>query len=612
MIFESLYPHTVKQIDSIIKKYSENPELFREKLIELKNKPTTNTYEEEAKAFKVLNKACFKISAILARMKLKRIKSIIDKSRNRANDIIESIEGKRIASSGPEARAAFILRSEVLTYIIECSKAVVIIQKCIRRFCKRNNFVTRRRNRYKAVTAIQRCFRCNKARQLARKLRKLQKALWEQLWDKSRNMLYYYNRTTNVSQYQEPAEEYRPLVRDRRSAALIQAWPFLDSDPSRVVVKAEGDGATGALPSNIPDLKLCDTCKVRKCCRLCIDCGSAKNANADMVSNVVPFCFPCYNQLHSDDLAYRNHRYTDTTERNLVALSCTICEQAATRKCQGILNEATIESILDQIQVSRPENWNKILKRANICDDRKISMLLQNIKALHNDSKVILTPAEVQHIRTTLERLRAECDECYCSACYIESHTGGRRSLHKWIGFNANAQICSICLRGPGEKICQDCDNSAYCNSCYKVFHGMGKKRKHRHRKLLEEMLASDVLCLNCDRRAAYYYCSNQGCDFHGCDSCYECIHLSDCKFEENGDVVNENAPYIAPGAPICTVCSYPADTKCNRCGDFYCSRVWMGNEGCFQQHHSKGFRIMHKQVLIEERVKEDWENYLE
>jgi len=28
----------------------------------------------------------------------------------------------------------------------------------------------------------------------------------------------------------EPAEAYRPLVRDRRSQALIQAWPALDMD----------------------------------------------------------------------------------------------------------------------------------------------------------------------------------------------------------------------------------------------------------------------------------------------------------------------------------------------------------------------------------------------
>jgi hypothetical protein len=262
VIFESLFPHTQKQIDTVIKKYSENPELFREKLIELKNKPTTNTWEEEEKAFKVLNRACFKISALLARMKLKNIKRFVDKCREKANEIIDSIPEKRLPTSGPEARAAFILRSEVLTYILECSKAVVIIQKRIRGFCKRNNFWTRRNNRYKAVTAIQRCFRCNKARELARKLRRLQKAAWEQLWDKSRNMLYYYNRLTNVSQYLEPTEDFRPLVRDRRSAALVQAWPFLDSDHTRHVIQTDGKTVVVA-PSNIPDLKVCDICKVR-------------------------------------------------------------------------------------------------------------------------------------------------------------------------------------------------------------------------------------------------------------------------------------------------------------------------------------------------------------
>jgi hypothetical protein len=36
-----------------------------------------------------------------------------------------------------------------------------------------------------------------------------------------------------------------------------------------------------------------------------------------------------------------------------------------------------------------------------------------------------------------------------------------------------------------------------------------------------------------------------------------------------------------------------------------------MANEGCFQQHHSKGFRISHKQVSLEE-PKEEWQNFLE
>jgi hypothetical protein len=36
-----------------------------------------------------------------------------------------------------------------------------------------------------------------------------------------------------------------------------------------------------------------------------------------------------------------------------------------------------------------------------------------------------------------------------------------------------------------------------------------------------------------------------------------------------------------------------------------------MGNEGCFQQHHSKGFRISHRQITLEVQ-KEDWEQYLE
>jgi hypothetical protein len=45
--------------------------------------------------------------------------------------------------------------------------------------------------------------------------------------------MYYYNRLDGISTYHEPDTKiYRPLVRDRRSDALVQAWPSLDETRS--------------------------------------------------------------------------------------------------------------------------------------------------------------------------------------------------------------------------------------------------------------------------------------------------------------------------------------------------------------------------------------------
>jgi hypothetical protein len=50
----------------------------------------------------------------------------------------------------------------------------------------------------------------------------------------------------------------------------------------------------------------------------------------------------------------------------------------------------------------------------------------------------------------------------------------------------------------------------------------------------------------------------------------------------------------------VCTGCGEVADTKCEQCNDYYCSRKWMGFDGCFSQYHNKGFRAVHKLVAAE------------
>ena len=49
-------------------------------------------------------------------------------------------------------------------------------------------------------------------------------------------------------------------------------------------------------------------------------------------------------------------------------------------------------------------------------------------------------------------------------------------------------QVCAVCTRSPAAVDCQDCNNQ-YCQSCFKVFHAMGRKKKHKHGKLMEQRL---------------------------------------------------------------------------------------------------------------------------
>lgn len=116
--------------------------------------------------------------------------------------------------------------------------------------------------------------------------------------------------------------------------------------------------------------------------------------------------------------------------------------------------------------------------------------------------------------------------------------------------------------------------------------------------------------CHQCERRLATDTCLY--CNHSYCNSCYECIHLRLCTLNPKNISSRHHhhhhhnqrpptsssaasaASTTTPTPPICVQCGEPADQQCEQCHDYYCSRVWMGNPGCFQVYHSKGNRIHH------------------
>ena len=108
--------------------------------------------------------------------------------------------------------------------------------------------------------------------------------------------------------------------------------------------------------------------------------------------------------------------------------------------------------------------------------------------------------------------------------------------------------------------------------------------------------------------------------EFYGCDSCYECYHLPICAVPigesklislpslpptKGGSNSNSNSTVNALiaeyEARVCCSCGEAADIKCLQCKDMFCSKTWMGFEGCFAQFHLKGNRKMHRHVALED-----------
>lgn len=531
----------------------------------------------------------------------------------------------RLKCSGHEAKAACILRVEVVEYIYMRIKSIVTMQANVRCYLCYQRYNKVRESRYNSACAIQRIFMTGVVKKLVIYLRAQQAADWEQLWDPSRALMYYYNRYTFLSTYNEPGMVFRPMVRDRRSDALIQAWPFLNltrpadhnqPPPEEVLLLMQGDD-----PGNVSESThnpLCQICSTRKTTYICYDCEPLNN-QSDLLQHSNPqnpqssYCYPCFQRIHTDDPKMRKHNYVDMKNNNdsELVLLCNMCTLPATRKCLGIIDEKQIDILLAALQRNKTENWMDLLERANVGGKNKMGMIFTK-----EADDFVLTGSQLQSVRTMLERTRAECDENYCGKCYKEMHEGGKRILHRWQGFHAYATVCTVCTRSPAEMHCEDC-NTIYCTSCYKVFHAMGRKRKHRNKLIFEktiqnvdlmEPLSNDgeknenfTYCSTCVRRIGDFQCGNEKCaqhPYHGCDSCFECVHKPECNKHEKdmefileGTVTLENRDFASTG---CVMCGEKADHRCVQCQDLFCSRTWMGNPGCFIRVHDKGNRVHH------------------
>ena len=344
------------------------------------------------------------------------------------------------------------------------------------------------------------------------------------------------------------------------------------------------------------------------------------------------------------------------------SLQCCMCDRPATRKCLGVLDEEQLEIICSDLRRADPRDWMGILTAANIGGERKLTLLLEQFrlenaavaltatggpkkekvkKPAADDGIIIiisssssspieeessgrrpprkttsvdpasLTMKNLQSIRALLQRMRAECDECYCVEHYGEVHAGGKRAVHRWMGFCEYAEVCSVCTNSPAELRCEDCD-CLYCTSCYQVFHGMGRKRLHRKKKVLEQLaMDQQDYCYVCERRPVQVSCDNFACRVWACDSCYLFKHKPECDrvkrlfspSRKTSTKASRGSPQSGSGlsfeltdigADQCVVCGEAADRRCVQCKDCYCSRVWPGNAGCFLRHHSKGNRAAH------------------
>eukprot|EP01038_Epipyxis_sp_PR26KG_P004654 gene4654-6540_t len=516
-----------------------------------------------------------------------------------------------IVLSGAEAKAALILRKEVLAVLHAVVQSTIKIQSHIRKYLLHSKFCEYLFMKKKAVDTLLRATRIFLSRKYLKLLRKQQFSEWEQLWDSGHQIFYYYNNMTKKSQYGEPVDEegvaipYRPMVRDRLSAVLIQSWPYLESSYDSSYIRPLPSPSLGSMSTMaMASLATCGACKTRKSIRLCKDCVNANNDdNQSLFSNEFimygfPYCFTCYMKEHRDDNNKSSHFY-ELIQSNQIAsledtisgngsgllliqggnedqsdfnktnssipnsyLHCCLCDEPACRKCLNLIDDHQVAEICSILKKMDINEWMNTLKQYNIGGDRKLSLMFDQIVQQNesNDSnnsnemsmsspmKHISVEERIDQIRIALEKSRSECDDCYCHNCYQDVHNTGKRMLHRWNGFQIYSSPCDSCQNSPGERVCIDCNNSNYCEVCYRVYHNQGKKRKHRSKLLYEQLPPNGGgYCQICQRRVGDVVCENheRKCYVMTCDSCYLFRHKSNCEKDPSKVKVKSNAKLV-------------------------------------------------------------------
>jgi hypothetical protein len=596
---EAKHPIARKQLEEFLKMYQGKPGMAADNVKFLTSTPVTHTWKEEAKALAVLRVAAQKLWGIIANKKLSimadTIQGVLDDAEDMCSDVGPA--GERAAVTGPEAKAALLIRNEVMLYVLKCSESVAVIQRTVRCFTKRSMYKKLIKKRRWAIDLTHRFARGFLARNMACWLREQQAADWEQLWNSARQLMYYYSKSLGMSTYEEPRGPYRPLVRDRLSAQLVQAWPDLDSEGQT----ADGFVKTQAAPEAyaLADaLKTCGVCMFRRAVRVCLDCLTyPKLADGTMPSDwqaPTAYCFLCYTRAHTEP-DQQKHRYQDKMEKVEDSyLFCCLCRSPATRKCQGPMTDTMLEDMMEAFKRTKVETWSEVLLKFKIEGDRKVEVLLDRIKPTKQATRGVEagygTPAQVSQLRGALEQIRSECDELYCSPCYKAAHKGGKRQTHKWQGFVEYDTACGMCHRAPASLSCDTCsigleEQAGFCAPCFSTFHAKGKKRRHEMKLICEPCQDEETMCPICTRRVAAFACDF--CDKEFCDSCFECVHKDNCDEKTVVTASHDHGFW-------CILCQEPADQRCKQCGDLYCSNTWMGNPGCWAKFHDKGFRLKH------------------
>ncbi|GMH56705.1 hypothetical protein TrRE_jg4376, partial [Triparma retinervis] len=514
--------------------------------------------------------------------------------------------------SGHEAKAGLILRRDAIQLVIDWWNSTLLLQKRFRGFKQRKAYRAMQAERAKAATKLQGGVRTFIfVKKLTKYLQSQYSSKIEQLWSDEESAFYWFDKKSQTSVWEEPQQPYRPMIRDKFTQQLMQAWPILDN-----AVVEDPEAPPG----------VCMICKEQEATRMCNHCEQ-KNSKIKWGDGYLHTCFVCFSTFHNETAELRKHTFTVTKKAVARSLTCCMCGGLASRRCRGMviaddvkdkLTTVVVEAldqggggkakergvgVLDQIE---EEDFVNVVKEnlglGHLFSDERIKAMYVECKGKFKDKR---STAEIwKRFQEHLDAIKDECDENYCANCWESTHSRGKRSKHQWVGFMEGCRVCVECEILPADKFCEVCEDD-YCRDCAKDTHRHGKKHRHPFVNVTEPLEPQQVHCSNCEFRVATEQC--KFCKKMMCDSCNKFEHPDVCAVRLKllgGNKADSHAI-------TCAVCEKPPDVMCEQCGDVYCSVKWMGNPGCFRKTHMKGNRKEHKCIpytFLEDRKKHEEE----
>jgi hypothetical protein len=612
----SHFPITQAQLKAFLGEYAGKPAMAQDHINELVDVPTTHTEAQERKAFEAMKGGCRRLIVLASNLGVGLLKRDLEMVLARAERILEtgvdpghcpaarhgaqarlavaapsaaalslalgrgSVDSSR---SGRAAKAALVVRVEALEAAKQWWLGTLKLQTAYRSRLAQRAWKAFLKGRAATALLVQRLFRGHLGREVAGFYRRQQVSVWEELWSEEEGVFYYFNNGNGEALWNPPLVAYRPMVRDRFTQTLMQAWPHLDV-PDEAAAAEEGQ---------------CMQCRVLVATRLCNECVPKKPPT--WARGKKHFCFACYANEHAESADLSRHTFAVTKQAEAAKLQCCICAQLATRRCQGpVIGREVLSQVGGFIAAAAsaadvPEGTDLELPTVKVFREfvfgHALPFSAERCAVLHADCRPTTGGGQRavadfwRSFLRVLEQMAEECHEAYCAKCWRESHRKGRRARHAWTGFAPGATVCAMCETQVAERRCAVCADDL-CTACAVATHLRGKKHKHAMAPIREPLaLKGQRYCEVCDLRGGSNECPL--CDAPHCDSCLEFKHR-ECPSALVGD---------ASQPTKCVVCGRPPDASCVACGDVYCSVKWMGNPGCFAKVHRKGHRKTHVQA---------------